>query len=54
VCLTEEYFVDVETGDADPESGMVKSRSGSGIRIWVEHPGSYLRELRNNFLVKNT
>jgi hypothetical protein len=29
-----------------------KSRSGSGIRIRGEHPGSYFRELRNNFRVK--
>jgi hypothetical protein len=25
-------------------------KSGSGIRIRDEHPGSYFRELRNNFL----
>jgi hypothetical protein len=32
-----------------------KSRSGSGIQIRDEHPGSYLQELRNNVLgVKNT
>jgi hypothetical protein len=31
-------------------SGMgKKSRSGSGIRIRDEHPGSYFRELKNNF-----
>ena len=36
-----------------PGSGMdKKSRSGSGIRIRDEHPGSYFRELRNNFWVK--
>jgi hypothetical protein len=34
-----------------PESGMGKI-SRSGIRD--EHPGSYFRELRNNFWVKNT
>jgi hypothetical protein len=34
----------------DPGSEMVKkSRSGSGIRIRDEQPGSYFRELRNNF-----
>jgi hypothetical protein len=40
----------------NPGSGMgKKSRSGSGIRIRDEHPGSYLRELRKNFLgQKNT
>jgi hypothetical protein len=27
-----------------------KARSESGIRIRDEHPGSYFRELRNNFL----
>jgi hypothetical protein len=31
-----------------PGSGM-GARSGSGIRIRDEHPGSYFRELRNNF-----
>ncbi len=31
-----------------------KSRSGFGIRIRDEHPGSYIRELRNNFLGQNT
>jgi len=44
---------------ADPGSGAFltlgsgmskKSRSGSGIRIRNEHSGSYLRELRTNFL----
>jgi hypothetical protein len=30
--------------------GNKKSRSGSGILIWNERPGSYFRELRNNFL----
>jgi hypothetical protein len=35
----------------DPGSGMgIKSRSGYGIRIRDEHPGSYFRELENNFL----
>jgi hypothetical protein len=29
-----------------------KSRSRSGIRIQDEYPGSFLRELRNNFWVK--
>jgi hypothetical protein len=29
-----------------------KSRSGSGIRNRDEYPGSYFRELRNNFLGK--
>jgi hypothetical protein len=29
-----------------------KSRSGSGIRIRYEHPRSYFRELRNNFVGK--
>jgi hypothetical protein len=29
-----------------------KSRSGSGIRIGDEHPGSYFQEPRNNFWVK--
>jgi hypothetical protein len=33
----------------DPGMGK-KSRSGSGIRIRDENPGSYLRELRNNIL----
>jgi hypothetical protein len=33
----------------DPGMGK-KSRLGSGIPIWDEHPGSYFRELRNNFL----
>jgi hypothetical protein len=28
------------------------SVSGSGIRIWDEKPGSYFRELSNNFGVK--
>jgi hypothetical protein len=27
-------------------------KSGSGIRFWDEQPGSYIRELRNNFWVK--
>jgi hypothetical protein len=27
---------------------------GSGILIRDEHPGSYFRKLRNNFLVENT
>jgi hypothetical protein len=31
-----------------------KSGSGYGIRILDEHPGSYFRELSNNFLGKNT
>jgi hypothetical protein len=32
-------------------SGMGrKSRSGSGIRIRDEHPKSYMRELRSNFV----
>jgi hypothetical protein len=31
----------------DPDSG---SGYGFGIRIRVEHPGSYFREFRNNFL----
>jgi hypothetical protein len=29
-----------------------KSGPGAGIRIGDEQPGSYFRELRNNFLVK--
>jgi hypothetical protein len=29
-----------------------KSGSGSGIRLRDEQPGSYFRELRNNFWVK--
>ncbi len=36
-----------------PGSGVSKkSRSGSGIRIGDEHPGSYFQEPRNNFWVK--
>jgi hypothetical protein len=31
----------------------IKSRSGSGIRILDEHPGSYFRELGNIFWVLN-
>ncbi len=38
-----------------PGSGMgKKSRSGSQIRIWDEHPGSYFRDLLNNFLGLDT
>ncbi len=42
------YF---SVADPDPGSGMSKKpRSGPGIRIRDEYPGSYFRELRRNFL----
>jgi hypothetical protein len=50
---------DLSVADPDPASGAFltqgsgigkKSRSGSRIRIRDEHPGSYFRELRSNFL----
>jgi hypothetical protein len=37
--------------DPDPGSGALLT-PGSGIRIRDEQPGSYFRELRNNFWVK--
>jgi hypothetical protein len=44
-------FLDHEYSVADPDPGWVtkQSGSGSGIRIRDEQPGSYFRELRNNF-----
>jgi hypothetical protein len=35
-----------------PGSGMGKKKSRFGIIIRDEHPGSYFRELRNNFLIE--
>ncbi len=51
----------ISVADPDPGSGAFsipgfgmgkKSRSGSGIQIRDEYPGSYFREIRNNFWVK--
>jgi hypothetical protein len=54
-----QYLVPVSVADPDPDpesssfltpgSGMGK-KSGSGSGMNIEHPGSYFRELRNNFL----
>jgi hypothetical protein len=55
IFLFQKFF---NVADPDPESGSFftpvsgmgkKSGSGSQIRIRDEQPGSYFRELRNNF-----
>jgi hypothetical protein len=52
-------FESISVADPDPGSGAfltpgsgMGKKSGSGIQIRYEQPGSYFRELRNSFLVK--